>query len=214
MTIEGVVRDFWLLYSQWGGHLVNPNLIRAGCMITWPNFSGSRLPKLEDVGGLIRLAEDRQYSFQHATDGGLFRLFYEFDAFGHELRGACLSYATTLPLTEVFEESDRRDTETVAWVRLDYDEGRALGMLHPACHLHLSAFPGRRLVVRHVPTPSQFVEFVISYLYPTLFRRACLDESGQYSDHNRASRLGIPLMRMPDDYASSAMSHFCVHDSG
>jgi hypothetical protein len=83
------------------------------------------------------------------------------------------------------------ETRIVSWIRCDYDEVGRHGLAHAACHLHLNGFPESRLPVRGIPTPIQFVDFVIALAYPDIFNATHLDADGNlvnrdgYTDANR-----------------------------
>lgn len=76
------------------------------------------------------------------------------------------------------------DEDSVApWVRFDFDPGAGKrGVLHHDTHLHLVGFPRTRVAVSGVPTPRQFIEFVISSFYPTEYVARRLDDDYAFRD--------------------------------
>lgn len=96
----------------------------------------------------------------------------------------------------------------VSWIRIDFepDEKIRRGIAHPACHLHMHGFPDWRLAIRGVPTPVQFIDLVVSQVYPETYQSAHLNKSGNYRDPDSmrdAMRNGYPCFD-PDLFESAA----------
>ncbi len=63
----------------------------------------------------------------------------------------------------------------VRWVRFDYVATGRGRLLHTDSHLHVSGLPRTRFAVAGVPTPKQFIEFVVSHFYPAFYTLARRD---------------------------------------
>jgi hypothetical protein len=72
--------------------------------------------------------------------------------------------------------------ESVRWIRFDYNSTGANSVLHMNCHLHISGLPGTRFAVAGIPTPKQFVEFVVGHFYPNDYQSVRLDGNQQFGD--------------------------------
>jgi hypothetical protein len=77
-----------------------------------------------------------------------------------------------------FDSVGGDEARIVSWIRFDYDGVGSRGLAHAACHLHLNGFPKSRLPVRGIPTPVQFVDFVIALVYPDIFNTNHLNAEG------------------------------------
>jgi len=75
-------------------------------------------------------------------------------------------------------------TRVVSWLRIDFesDEKVRRGIAHPACHMHVHGFPSWRLAIRGVPTPIQFVDLIVSQVYPEIYQAAHLHHNGTYRE--------------------------------
>src|SRR5690606_6401927 len=60
--------------------------------------------------------------------------------------------------------------EQTSWLRIDFDPGAAKDCLHYHSHLHTNMGADVRIPVKRVPTPKQFVEFVVASFYPEIYR--------------------------------------------
>jgi len=68
------------------------------------------------------------------------------------------------------------EDEVAPWIRFDYDPGAGKrGILHHDTHLHFVGFPNTRVAVNGVPTPRQFIEFVMGAFYPSEYAAKRLD---------------------------------------
>lgn len=189
MRISDVLGMLIAVYNDWGGILANPNFIRANHEITWPNRERIEVTEPADI---IALAEKRQYSFQTADDGSLIQMYYKFESNAGVVTAASLAYYGAPP-SETQPDPSNEDNITQRlsistefpspkWLRIDFDPASARGILHHECHLHLSSFPSSRLMVRGLPTPRQFVEFVLALCHSTNYENHRLDEAGAYRD--------------------------------
>jgi hypothetical protein len=142
------------------------------------------------------LVDDGQYSFQILEDGAIIQLSYLYNG-KEELVSASLAYYST----------GTRDDLPVGWYRIDYDPYAARNLLHSACHMHLGLFPNTRLVVNSVPTPRQFIEFVIASCYPEAYRRHRLDANGGFKDKIKMYSVNSPGFDLPQDEVWQMITH-------
>lgn len=196
-------------FDDWDWLLANPRYARSQSRVAWDDFAHHMLPFRVMPEHLVELSETGQYSFQVA-DGSLFQLIYQFDPTGNVLLYGSLGFYRTLDdpflssehepeqvgyegVSDTSELDDKpgapveqaRISETIPWIRLDYDPSAASGCLHPASHLHASIAETVRIAVAGVPTPKQFVEAVFSWFYPDQYRERHLLEDGQFGDPSR-----------------------------
>lgn len=81
------------------------------------------------------------------------------------------------------------DDSEVTWFRVDYTSSGSQQVLHTDCHLHLSAFPRARIPMAGLPSPKQFVEFVMATCYPEAYNEHRLNEHGAFRDENQIDNL-------------------------
>jgi hypothetical protein len=192
------------VYDDWSPFLINPNFTRNNNIISWPNSVVTRLnnPRIEDVENLI---SSRQYSFQIGEDDSIIRIIYSFMS-NEEVYHAELSYYSS-------GLENPNDLDYIGWVRLDFDPGSARGVAHTDCHLHLSMFPDSRIPVSKLPTPRQFVEFVISTFYPKIFEEKRLSAQGVYNDDIATlTRVNSDCFD-PDNNFCNDITHFKIPSS-
>lgn len=220
MNVNEAVALCRVAYLEWHPHLANLRSVRNGSRITWSNERDIMIPAVPRRSDVFRLARRGQYSFQVANDGALIQVQYEYESGSGRLRKARLAYywaraakvvmedeidSTDAPdagFTEANEEEDAssavKDSPAVRWLRIDYDPAAAKGPIHAACHLQLVGFPDSRLIVDGVPTPTQFVEFIMAACYPALYRAHRLAENGQFRDVSRVRAMNNScLPRIP-----------------
>ncbi|AFE05185.1 hypothetical protein COCOR_03371 [Corallococcus coralloides DSM 2259] len=83
------------------------------------------------------------------------------------------------------------DDELVSWIRIDFDPAaKRKGVLHHDCHLHVAGFPHMRIPVTAVPSPRQFVDFVMATCYPDIYRQHRLADPHSFVDQNHYERIG------------------------
>ena len=199
MTISSAFQSIIACAQDWQGVLINPRYMRDDYKISWAERASGNNRGIVRQGHVLELAETGQYSFQFADDGSIMQLYYEFGRDSGSLVGARLAYfnagggesldkeesGLVEPLgTYGWDEGDGvydvpggLEGPAVGWIRLEFDPLAATkGIVHPPCHLHIGGFPDARLIVNGVPTPRQFVEFVISSFYPEVYRQKRLSE--------------------------------------
>lgn len=158
-------------------------------------------PSLDDPVMPIQvreLVDNRQYTFQTIEDGAILQLHYLFGS--DELLSANLAYYS----------AGVTDDMPVGWYRIDYDPVREGGVIHAGCHFHLGLFPNMRLVVDGVPTPRQFVEFVIASCYPDSYQRHRLGSDGKHYDVKRIHSVNTQCFDLPTHEACKFITHIRV----
>lgn len=188
MRIEDAFASVKACYFDWEGFLVNPRFYRSDIDISWGNRVSSMLDDPISENDVIDLIDRGQYTYQISADGSPIQLHYRFDRLSGDLEHARLAYYRTLNDEQFYkfarmsssqgfamdyEGSDGSFDEQITydavvdWLRIDYDpRARIRGVIHHDCHMHISGFPEARFVLSGVPSPSQFVEFLIASFYP------------------------------------------------
>lgn len=200
-------------YDDWHHCLLNPNFFRSTNRISWNNYESNWIDEALTYDSFIDLVSSKQYSIQ-VYDGSFLQLYYEFTDSGHELMRANLAYCKNVFRYELDEETREEDfgasrcDEAAQWLRIDYAPETDSGIMHCATHLHLSTFPQGRMIVRGVPTPKQFIEFIISLCYPELYRDHRLDEHGDFSDFAKLSAINRSKFAFTDRNYFDHLVHF------
>lgn len=179
------------LDQRWPGFFVNPNYIRNGNTITWPNRTRFDVDTTPDL--LITLIEERQFSLQVLEDGSVFQIYYGFDPTGTRVQEASLGFyhadqpmdSLGDPLTEGVTPQITGETPG-GWIRLDYDPAAARDCLHYHSHLHTSLSSEMRIPIWKVPTPKQFVELIVAWFYPQAYRDGRLADGSFQLAHEDA----------------------------
>lgn len=102
------------------------------------------------------------------------------------------------------------DDRPPRWFRIDFRSESSKCVLHNDCHLHFSGFPGSRLVVAGLPTPWQFVEFVLCCCYPDIYQRVRLDSNGNYRDQRRIHSVNATKIPVAPNPVFRHMTHFRI----
>jgi len=171
--------------------------------ISWSNYTRRNLVNNIRRSDLIEMANTGQYSFQMITDGSLFQLYYEFNNYDQILSVANLAYYSTGELSldnfqelqyldncstepdhaiSMSESSDCSENPLIAWMRIDYSPHNYCRPLHHSCHFHFSQFPNARISLNAVPSPRQFIEFIIALNYPHLYTTYRLNHTHEPND--------------------------------
>lgn len=191
---------------------------------------------------VIELVNASQYSFQLQEDGSIFQLYYRFDRSGEKIENASLgfylsnSYKRTvneeilLDEIAVLPSEDHNSilgtvigalgNQPVGWIRIDFDPfAKERGIVHHDCHMHISNFPNTRFIVSGIPTPRQFIEFVISSVYPDVYKTHCLtlevDEENdrriwKYADETRIRKVNSLCMPLDDNPIYNQLSYLRI----
>lgn len=204
MRINDALGVLVSVYQDWGHVLANPRYVRSDRTITWINNSSPRLADPVTPDDISALADDGQYSFQIAEDGSLLQLYYEYeDADDHRIKSASLAYYGA-PIAYGTEPP------FIRWCRLDYDPSSSRGVIHSDSHIHLSYFPDSRLMVKGLPTPKQFIEFIMALCYPNLYEEHRLDARGQYKDKARNLRVNEPSIQIDEGDLFNHITYLCI----
>lgn len=197
-------------YNEWQQLLVNPRFRRSNTQIGWDGPGPSMLPALMTRGVVAEMASRGEYSFQMLPDGALLQLSYSFAKDGETLERARLGYfGGTMETREELDQPDPLSLgeaddgsseplavpseddldavympdpdEPVSWMRIDYVRSSRISVTHSPCHLQLSGFPQTRLPLTAVPSPRQFIEFVVASCYPDWYDTLRLREGIYHS---------------------------------
>jgi hypothetical protein len=105
---------------------------------------------------------------------------------------------------------EERTNEGIAWLRIDYDPSAQRGILHGASHMHVAGMPQARLLLKGVPTPRQFIEFIFAVNYPDTYRAHRLDDNGNFNDAPRMAQVNSPFLKLQCGEAFQYMTHVLV----
>jgi len=138
---------------------------------------------------------------QVSQDGSPLQLYYAFDKTGKRVVGASLGFyysaqssddSSVEPSGEVLPISEAE--RTPGWIRLDFDpSANRVDVAHYYCHLHTSISDEMRIPVTGVPTPKQFVDLILCWFYPEVYRSEKLGETGSVKVDHQASVFGTHL---------------------
>lgn len=243
MRISDAYSSLTAAYNDWSDYLANPNYIhdRKHRSISWGNRSESiRIKGVMATVDVLELANKRQFSFQMTEDGSLIQIFYAYNESGNKILSASLGFYSAKSQQDGFIEEELMETITVApldssgqqtvpesylaesagWFRIDYDPlAKERGVIHHDCHMHLSNLPQTRFVVAGLPTPRQFIEFVIAGCYPESYKSHCLrlvsDEQNnskkwEYTSPTRIASVNTGCVPFEENNLYSQISHFRV----
>ena len=98
----------------------------------------------------------------------------------------------------------------VSWLRIEYEPRASRGILHHDCHMHLSAFPYSRFVVAGIPTPTQFIEFIMSFCYSQIYKEHRLTEKGLYANSTKITAINSTCFPIVDSVVFSQIAHFRI----
>lgn len=182
MNVEQVIKHLWTAQEFWRPLLVNPQFLRIGDTAAWVGYDPGVGRKIRNTGDFVGLSTSRQYSCKINVDDSLLQLVYAFDEDEKTLLSARLAYyqsplslrdEATMDDTWAPDESTSDDEsdfignpDTVSWIRIDYDPGAHRDVVHTCCHLHVHGFSESRISIDGVPSPKQFIEFVLAVFYP------------------------------------------------
>jgi hypothetical protein len=203
VKITEVMSELTAAYIDWNHVLVNPKFIRNKNHVAWSNYSKPILTLPILLSDVQRLEIEKQFSFQVVDDGAIIQLSYLFDQSGDHVVWASLAYyGTTIfadkPIRDLYpgeaitkfeddvesiEEDplasfsrDGFDDGPVGWLRFDFDPSAQRGILHHSCHLHVPMFPEAHLVVDTIPSPRQFIEWIMTLCYTKYYHDKRLDQ--------------------------------------
>ena len=230
MRINNVVGQLVAAYTEWSHVLANPRFVRKGRSIAWHDYSSTKILVPSSHADVVKLYEAGQYSFQ-TTDGSLLQLSYTYAPSRDQLTKARLAfYKVDQQSWEIgesgepdgvneliapnnspqLEQSISHRPISVSWLRIDYSPKATSGVLHNSCHLHLSTFPDARVAVAGVPTPKQFVEFVIALCYPDIYREHRLNRDGGYKEPARMEIVNSETVPLTEDLTCRYLTHIRI----
>lgn len=218
-------------YVDWAGILINfrgiRKVMRGHQIITWTD----RIPRILDnpimASDIISLVEDGQYTFQIQDDGpnngSIIQIYYSYDKRGHELQSARLAYYSSETDDQLINLRDESEVDLgyeapssglkdgpVSWLRIEYEPIASHGVLHHDCHMHLSAFPDSRFVVAGVPNPRQFIEFIMAFCFPKLYRTHRLNEQGLYINLANITSVNSTCFPIEESIVFNQIAHFRI----
>ena len=187
MRISNVLRSITACHNDWSGFLINPRHIRKGHEISWDGrVAGIRKAVIRE-SDVLDMANKGQYTFQIAEDGSLIQLYYRFSRKTNQVDSARLAFY------KAYSDSDSIYNLPAAWMRIDYDpNAKERGIIHHGCHMHLSNFADTRFIVSGIPSPRQFIEFIIASAYPAKYAEHRLELDTTSNDGSRIWRYRNP----------------------
>jgi hypothetical protein len=230
-------------YDDWSKFLTNPQHLRIGNAVAWSSFAPFILDYPVLSSDVVRMTDDGQYTLQVIEDGSIIQIYYLYNRKEDQILSANLAFysiqiserpsihdieldevgssavsATSedgeaienLPMDEIVSGNE---DGPVSWLRIDYDPQNARGVLHHACHLHISAFPDSRFVVSGLPTPKQFIEFIMALCYPMSYKEHRLNEQWEYGDEKKIRSVNQPCVTLEDSDIYRQIAHFRVPDN-
>lgn len=223
MRLNDTVGLITSVFTDWQGYLYNPRHIRKNNTVTW---KGARVLRFGDQlkhEDLKMLISEGQYTFQVTEDDSIIQIYYSFESNGITVNDARLAYYGS-PITEYLALEPEREEDLITqpesplayeesgirWLRIEYDRIAARGILHSDCHMHICGLPSSRFVVNRIPTPRQFVEFIMALCYPNLYQRHRLNQDGSYLDAETMQKVNNQCLNCVSDGTYQLMSHFSV----
>ena len=211
------------VFTDWQGYLYNPRHIRKENTVTWKGCRALKFGDQLKPKDLTMLISEGQYTFQVTEDDSIIQIYYSFENNGITVNDARLAYygfpiagnldsesgleedvPTQLEKSLVYEDSDIR------WLRIEYHRIAARGILHSGCHMHVCGLPSSRFVVNRIPTPRQFVEFVMALCYPNLYQIHRLNQDGSYADVGTIQKVNNSCLSCIVDDTYQLMTHSSV----
>jgi hypothetical protein len=96
------------------------------------------------------------------------------------------------------------------WLRIDYDPIARASVIHGLCHMHVSGLPDARFLVRGVPGPAQFIEWIMAIFYPQAYAGHRLDDQGAFTEQARIRRANQVYAAFEHNDHFRFMTHLCV----
>lgn len=199
MTVADTYQSLVASLNEWQYLLVNPRFARRGSIISWHGYSPHRIDDPLSHDRFVEIADAGQYSFQLVTDGALLQLEYRFGE-DSSLKFASLGYIS----------GGERDYPALGWLRIDYDPENERGSPHSACHMHIGLLPSSRLLVSGVPTPKQFIEFVVALCYPDIYSTHRTDRITGSWNYRAQLAVNSPSFEIPQPPETKSLTHLRV----
>ncbi len=217
-------------YIEWKNILLNPNYCRNDKEITWNQRSSQMMPVNSTISDVIGLIENQQYSFQISIDESILQLYYKF-ADGNTITSANLAYYGTIPwgTIQLSDEGDSEGnspeqvqnqiapeirSEYINWIRIDFDSAcEKPSIIHHLAHMHIAGIPSGRIPFDTLPSPFQFIDFVIANYYPDHYRKARMNENGLLLKPSKIKRLSKHHVAVVSDDVLPYVIHLSVPKS-
>ena len=180
-----------------------------------------------DVIGLI---ENQQYSFQVSIDESIIQLYYKF-ADEDTIISANLAYYGTIPwgLIQLIDEGDAKGNSPeqeqnqaapeimnayINWIRIDFDSAcEKPSIIHHLAHMHMVGIPRGRIPFDSLPSPFQFIDFVIANYYPDHYREVRMNENGLLLKPSKIKKLSKHHVSVASDDVLPYAVHLSVPKS-
>lgn len=231
MRVSDVMSDLTAAKVEWDQYLANPRFVRKNSVITWHGYEKLWLGNSIRSEEFLELVDKGQYSLQIVEDGSILQLMYEFDESGENVLKASLAFYGAPENIEP-EESEPQMVEdeladvpgegpatpagfcsgmtTNRWLRIDFDSSGNTSVIHGGCHMHVGGLPSSRFLVRGLPGPAQFIEWVFSLFYPDTYRQHRLDGDGQFSDIAKLVNANRHFVVFGDHDSYKYMTHVVI----
>jgi hypothetical protein len=204
MTASEVYSQLIAVFVDWPGVLKDPQYIRRDNEITWSNATHTILPDKLTRAETKELSRSGQFTFRISEDDSILQISYTFARTG-DLDCARLAYyqvGSSYQIDEainVYPSEDESNDTPAHWVRFDYVRTQRCRVLHMDSHLHVSGLPGIRIAVEGVPTPKQFVEFVISHFYANTYQSFRLHGDQQFMNTDQIDQINSERITLHQD---------------
>ena len=190
MRLSDAFSSITAAYDDWSHILINNSYIRNNHTISWINYEPIEMPSLVHRSDIAMLEGKKQYSFQIIDDGSILQLFYSYRNDDEILVKASLAFYHVGILETTFDKEgnsllvvdsniENYDDPLIPWLRIDYSPETKHGPLHHSCHMHFGLFQHARIPISGVPSPRQFIEFIIAMCYPYHYESKRLDKEGE-----------------------------------
>jgi hypothetical protein len=206
MMASDIYSQLIAVFVDWRGVLKDPQYIRRGNEITWSNAVHAILPDKLTRAETIELSRSGQFTFRISEDDSILQISYVFAQTG-DLECARLAYyqvGSSYQVDEaidVYPSEDEPSDTPINWIRFDYVRTQRRRVLHMDSHLHVSGLPGMRIAVEGVPTPKQFVEFVISHFYANTYESFRLHGDQQFISTDQIDQINSERITLHRDVA-------------
>lgn len=235
MKISDTFQSLISSYIDWNVVLGDPcyNYITKH-IVAWNSYKHEIFEPPIRRSIVASLIKNRQYSFKIFDDDSIIQLFYQYAPDNEALIEAHLSYYNSgFTVTELEEKNIFKNEESVTifevpisyspefpvdlsndplvpWIRIDYDPEEHNGPLHHACHMHISLLDNCRIPLSQVPSPRQFIEFVMAFFYPEQYRITRLDDNWQPKDFVKMCSFNEDCFQLINDEVYEILPHICI----
>jgi len=221
-------------HDDWNEILTNPSYFSKNHRISWYGREEKhRSPVLVRRSYVADQIKKCQYTLKILNDDSIIQIYYEYERDDSTLIFAKLSYfnsgiadiseleesidlsetsASVVELLPKFIENITSDVDDplVPWIRIDYDPKASTSPLHHACHMHIGLFQHARIPLSRVPTPRQFIEFIITLCYPEDYRMKRLDSDGKPLDIKKICSFNDDTFEKIENVLYDIIPHFHI----